>query len=39
MLLPITPQRSKEDRNRLFLSDQTWWALQQTTFAFVGLGA
>jgi hypothetical protein len=29
--------KSASERNRLFLSNQTMWALRQTTYAFVGL--
>ena len=36
--LPLSANRSKEERNRMFLSHQTWWALQQTTLGFIGLG-
>jgi len=37
--LPVNERRSPKGRASMFLSPQTWWALQQTTYGFIGLGA
>jgi hypothetical protein len=38
LLTTLTLQVSKDGRNKMFLSRQTWWAMQQTTYGFIGLG-
>jgi hypothetical protein len=38
VLTALALQVTKDGRNKMFLSRQTWWALQQTTYGFIGLG-
>ena len=37
--LPLSSNRTADERSRYFISRQTWWALQQTVYGFIGLGA